>query len=105
MNISRILAPNPGMFTGTGTNTWLVESEGRVVIIDSGPDIEEHQEAIRRAVDQLEPVAVLVTHCHLDHVQSVNQMASELGVPAMGGCPGPAFKFWTWGLKYLQKAS
>ena len=54
MNISRILAPNPGMFTGTGTNTWLVESEGRVVIIDSGPDIEEHQEAIRRAVDQPE---------------------------------------------------
>jgi len=92
MKITRVRAPNPGMFTGSGTNAWLVEADGEVVIIDSGPDIEEHLEGIREAIGELKPVAVLVTHCHLDHVQSANKMAADLGVPCMGSCPGPAFK-------------
>jgi glyoxylase-like metal-dependent hydrolase (beta-lactamase superfamily II) len=92
MKISRVVAPNPGMFTGSGTNTWLVESDGRVVVIDPGPDLPEHRAALSAAVARLEPDAVLVTHCHLDHVHAANPLAAELGVPAMGACPGPSFK-------------
>ena len=92
MNITRVLAPNPGMFTGRGTNSWLVESNGEVAVIDPGPAIEEHQEALVEAIGDQEPIAVLVTHCHLDHVESANDIATRLDVPAMGGCPGPAFK-------------
>ena len=92
MNITRILAPNPGMFTGQGTNTWLLESAGRAVVIDPGPAMEEHEEAIVEALGEQEPVAVLTTHGHLDHVESANAMATRLNVPALGSCPGPAFK-------------
>ena len=40
--IERVLAPNPGPMTGTGTNTWLVESGGEVAVIDPGPDDPAH---------------------------------------------------------------
>lgn len=92
MNITRVRAPNPGMFTGTGTNTWVLESEGRAVVIDPGPAIETHHQAVLAAVAGLDPVAALITHCHLDHVGLANRLASELGVPALGGCPAPGFK-------------
>jgi glyoxylase-like metal-dependent hydrolase (beta-lactamase superfamily II) len=92
MKITRVLAPNPGMFTGRGTNTWLVESAGRVAVIDPGPAIESHRDAIVDQVGDLDPVAVLVTHCHLDHVEQANTIAVRLGVPALGARSGPAFK-------------
>ncbi|MCB2224195.1 MAG: MBL fold metallo-hydrolase [Actinobacteria bacterium] len=92
MKITRILANNPGMFTGRGTNTWVLTSGGRSAIIDPGPALADHQEAIREAIAGTEPIVILVTHCHLDHVESANALAAELGVPLMGGCPGPAFK-------------
>lgn len=92
MKITRVLAPNPGMFTGRGTNTWVVSSGGEAVVIDPGPAIASHTEAVMAAVGTNKPIAVLVTHCHLDHVDSANAVAQQLQVKAMGSCPGPAFK-------------
>ncbi|MCJ7725885.1 MAG: MBL fold metallo-hydrolase [Acidimicrobiia bacterium] len=92
MKITRVLAPNPGMFTGRGTNTWVVSSAGEAVVIDPGPAIASHTEAVMAAVGTDKTVAVLVTHCHLDHVESANAVAGKLKVKAMGSCPGPAFK-------------
>jgi glyoxylase-like metal-dependent hydrolase (beta-lactamase superfamily II) len=92
MNITRILAPNPGMFTGTGTNTWVIESEGKAAVVDPGPNLEQHREAVGRAVEGLDPVALLITHCHLDHVGLANWLSETWGAPALGGCPAPGFK-------------
>jgi len=92
MKITRVLAGNPGMFTGKGTNTYVVASAGEVAVIDPGPALEDHREAVLEAIGDDKPVAVLVTHCHLDHVESANEIAATLGVLAMGPCPGPAFK-------------
>ena len=93
MKIERILANNPGPFTGPGTNTWVLDDgEGRVVIIDPGPVDTRHAAAIIQAVEVREVESVLVTHTHSDHAPLANPLARDLGVPAIGHAPGPNFE-------------
>ena len=92
MRIERVLAPNAGPFTGTGTNTWVVEDDGAVVIIDPGPVIDSHRAAIHEAVGDLKVGAVLVTHTHEDHAPLANEVARHFEAPAMGHAPGPGFE-------------
>jgi glyoxylase-like metal-dependent hydrolase (beta-lactamase superfamily II) len=80
------------LFTGAGTNTWVLQSTGRVAILDPGPPIPRHLDAVRELIEELEPVAVLVSHTHPDHAPAANQLASELGIPAYGRAAGPGFK-------------
>lgn len=89
--IERILAPNPGLYTGPGTNTYLMRSAGEVLIVDPGPIIETHAVAIRSAIGRDRAVGVVVTHTHPDHAPLANPLARLLGVPAMGFGPGPEF--------------
>lgn len=84
MIITRILAPNPGPFTGAGTNTYVVSADGEAAIVDPGPLVECHLEAIRGALADLTVVGVLVTHHHLDHAPAANPLAAEFGVPSYG---------------------
>lgn len=92
IRIDRVLANNPGPFTGPGTNTWLLDDGlGSVVIIDPGPIDNRHSKAIEAAVDDRSIVAVLVTHTHEDHAPMANPLARDLGVPALGYASGPGF--------------
>ncbi|CAN5405644.1 MAG: MBL fold metallo-hydrolase [Acidimicrobiia bacterium] len=91
MRIERVLAPNPGPFTGPGTNTWVVTDAGQAVVIDPGPVIAEHLEAVVHRLGDATPVAVVVTHTHPDHAPAANPLADRLGVPALGFAPGPEF--------------
>lgn len=91
MRLERVLAPNPGPYTGPGTNTYVVEFDGLSVVIDPGPIIETHLAAVEHALGESRPVAVLVTHTHPDHAPAANPLASRLGVPALGFAPGPEF--------------
>jgi glyoxylase-like metal-dependent hydrolase (beta-lactamase superfamily II) len=91
MRIERILANNPGPFTGPGTNTWLVEAGGEMIVIDPGPVDPGHLERVVERVAGYTPVGVLVTHTHVDHAPLANPLARELGVPAFGHSPGPEF--------------
>jgi glyoxylase-like metal-dependent hydrolase (beta-lactamase superfamily II) len=92
MKIERILANNPGPFTGPGTNTWLLDDgSGSVVIIDPGPVDSGHAKAIMEAVVDRTVDQVLVTHTHSDHAPLANPLARDLGVPAVGYAPGPNF--------------
>lgn len=84
MNVQRILAPNPGTYTGDGTNTYIIESAGEIVVVDPGPVITEHAEAIATAVDGRPVSAVIVTHTHIDHAPLANTMARQFGAPALG---------------------
>ncbi len=86
-----MLAPNPGPYTGAGTNTWIVVDAGEAVVIDPGPVIGTHIEAIVHAIGEATPVAVVVTHTHPDHAPAANPLAARLGVPALGFAPGPEF--------------
>ncbi len=92
MRIDRVLAPNPGPYTGPGTNTYVVFDGGRSVVIDPGPIIDAHLGAIEHALADSAPTAVLVTHTHPDHAPAANPLAQRLGVPALGFAPGPQFE-------------
>jgi glyoxylase-like metal-dependent hydrolase (beta-lactamase superfamily II) len=92
IRIDRVLANNPGPFTGPGTNTWLLDDgHGELVIIDPGPIEVRHLEAIHNTIADRAVVAVLVTHTHEDHAPMANPLALDLGVPAIGYAPGPGF--------------
>ena len=78
LRITRVLAPNPSIYTLEGTNTWIVGSEPSIVI-DPGPDLPEHLDDVVR---QAEPVgAVLVTHDHPDHAPGALPFAQQVGAP------------------------
>ena len=92
MLIERILANNPGPFTGAGTNTWLLDDgSGSLVVIDPGPVDSRHAKAIEAAVGARHVEHILVTHTHLDHAPMANPLARDFSVPALGHQPGPQF--------------
>ena len=93
MKIERILANNPGPFTGPGTNTWLLDDgSGQVALIDPGPVDTRHAKAIFEVIGRRSVVAVLVTHTHVDHAPMANPIARDFDVPAVGHAPGPQFE-------------
>jgi glyoxylase-like metal-dependent hydrolase (beta-lactamase superfamily II) len=91
LNIQKVLAPNPSVYTGPGTNTYLLGSVGEMAIIDPGPIDSSHRDAIDEAVGDTAVRFVLVTHTHSDHAPLANPLAHHYGVPAVGFAPGPGF--------------
>lgn len=92
IRIHRVLANNRGLFTGPGTNTWLLDDGGgNVVVIDPGPVDTKHTESIIGVLGARRVVAVLVTHTHIDHAPLANPLARDLAAPAIGFAPGPHF--------------
>jgi glyoxylase-like metal-dependent hydrolase (beta-lactamase superfamily II) len=83
--IRRVVANNPGPFTFRGTGTYIV-GRGEVAVIDPGPDLPEHLEAILAAVESERVTAILVTHNHADHSPLARPLAERTGAPAYG-CP------------------
>lgn len=93
MKIERVLANNPGPFTGPGTNTWLLDDgRGSVAVIDPGPVDNAHADALLARLSDRKVAFVLVTHTHVDHAPLANPLALDLEVPAIGFSPGPHFE-------------
>ena len=80
MKITHLRAPNPGPLTLSGTNTYVVE---RAWVVDPGPLIDSHLDAIVAAVDA--PAGILLTHSHADHSEAAPELAARLGVPVAEG--------------------
>jgi glyoxylase-like metal-dependent hydrolase (beta-lactamase superfamily II) len=79
--ILRIVAPNPGPMTLEGTNTYVVGRDPAYVI-DPGPAIESHVEAVRAAAGERGGLGgILLTHSHSDH----SEAAPALEAPVMWG--------------------
>src|SRR5580693_678498 len=73
--VTRVIAPNPGPYTGPGTNTWILDAGSVAVVIDPGPDDASHLAAINRALAGATVGVVLVTHSHPDHLPLADQVA------------------------------
>jgi glyoxylase-like metal-dependent hydrolase (beta-lactamase superfamily II) len=84
--VRRVLAPNPSAFTYTGTQTYLV-GRGEVAVIDPGPDIEAHVEAILGATAGERIVAIVCTHTHRDHSPATRALKAATGAPIIGCAP------------------
>jgi glyoxylase-like metal-dependent hydrolase (beta-lactamase superfamily II) len=85
--IERIVAPNPGPMTLTGTNTYLVgDGAGNLAAIDPGPeDLPEHVDAVLRRARELGRIStVIVTHRHLDHLPAATPLCRETGALLAG---------------------
>ena len=65
-SVRRIVARNPSPFTFHGTGTYVV-GHGRVAVIDPGPALDEHIEALASGLRGETITHVLVTHTHRDH--------------------------------------
>jgi glyoxylase-like metal-dependent hydrolase (beta-lactamase superfamily II) len=65
--VERVLAPNPGPFTFKGTGVYLVGAGSGVAVVDPGPAIPEHIEALKRAIGARRLTHIFVTHTHADH--------------------------------------
>jgi hydroxyacylglutathione hydrolase len=64
-------------------NAWLVSNDGRAVLVDPGEEAERLQREIAEREVKVE--AILITHCHFDHVGAVAAMAEHTGAPVY--CP------------------
>jgi glyoxylase-like metal-dependent hydrolase (beta-lactamase superfamily II) len=86
-HVTRIIAPNPGMMTGPGTNTYLVGGE-QLAVIDPGPAIDSHIAAVLAAGAGRIRV-VLCTHTHMDHSPAAAAIKAATGAVVVG-VPAPA---------------
>jgi glyoxylase-like metal-dependent hydrolase (beta-lactamase superfamily II) len=84
--VRRVLAPNPSPFTYTGTQTYLIGS-GEVAVIDPGPDLPEHVEALTAALAGERVKAILCTHTHRDHSPASRPLQAATGAPIVGCAP------------------
>ena len=84
--IRRVVAPNPGPYTFRGTNSYIL-GEGRVAVVDPGPDDPAHRAALLAAVAGETVTHILVTHTHRDHSAGVPALVAAAGAATAGGGP------------------
>ena len=83
--VRRIVAPNPGVMTGAGTNTYLLGDEA-VAVLDPGPAIDKHIRAILdTAGDRIR--WIVCTHTHPDHSPAWKAVHEATGAQVIGALP------------------
>jgi glyoxylase-like metal-dependent hydrolase (beta-lactamase superfamily II) len=81
--IRRVIADNPGPFTYVGTGTYIV-GRGTVAVIDPGPDLDGHLQALLAALDGETVSHILVTHHHSDHSPLARPLQAATGARIYG---------------------
>ena len=77
--IRRVVAPNPSPLTFKGTNTYVIGTR-EPVVIDPGPNLDSHLEAIFSAIPPGRQIRkILLTHAHLDHSEMAPRLAEHTG--------------------------
>jgi glyoxylase-like metal-dependent hydrolase (beta-lactamase superfamily II) len=84
--IARLLAHNPSAFTYYGTQSYLIGTDA-VAVIDPGPDLPEHVEALLAAIAGRPVAAIMCTHTHRDHSPAARPLAEAIGAPVIGCAP------------------
>ncbi|GAB5895867.1 MBL fold metallo-hydrolase [Mycolicibacterium mageritense] len=75
---SVLLCNNPGLMTLEGTNTWVLRAPGsdEMVVVDPGPDDDEH---IARIAELGRIALVLISHKHEDHTGGIDKIVERTG--------------------------
>ena len=84
--VRRVIANNPSKYTYLGTGTYIV-GHGDVAVIDPGPILDEHRDALAAALEGDRVRAILVTHCHSDHSPLAAWLREETGAPTIAFGP------------------
>lgn len=81
-DLRRLRAPNPSPMTERGTNTYLV-GKTSLAVIDPGPDMPEHLDAIMAEIGAAQVEVILVTHSHRDHSCLAPNLSEQTGAPVL----------------------
>ena len=79
--VHRVTAGNSSVFTGPGTNTYLIGDKD-VTVLDPGPALQEHIDSIASFSSNINQI--VITHTHLDHSPGVKLLKDKLDIPAYG---------------------
>jgi glyoxylase-like metal-dependent hydrolase (beta-lactamase superfamily II) len=85
--VTRVLAPNPGPFTFRGTGVHFVGAGPEIAVIDPGPLLPAHLEALKAAIGGRRVSHILITHTHRDHSEAANALKAWSGAPTFGFGP------------------
>ena len=80
-NVRVLTAPNPGPMTFSGTNTYIIGSKSDLCILDPGPNIEQHYEALKELLKKEKGSHILVSHSHMDHSSMAKRLSKEFAIP------------------------
>lgn len=78
--IQRVIAKNPSKFSYHGTGTYVLGTHD-VVVIDPGPVLDSHRDALATTLKGRNVVGIVVTHCHSDHSPLTQWLHEETGAP------------------------
>ena len=84
--VRRVVARNPGPFTFHGTSTFVVGNR-KVAVIDPGPALAEHVEAIVAGLKGETVSHIIATHTHADHSPACRLLQERTGAPTYGFGP------------------
>ena len=84
--VRRVIANNPSKYTYMGTGTYII-GHGDVAVIDPGPMLDEHRDALAAALEGERVRVILVTHCHSDHSPLAAWLRDITGAPTIAFGP------------------
>lgn len=85
--VTRVLCENPSPYTYTGTGTYIIGNKTDAAIIDPGPDMISHGEALLSALGNRRLQSILVTHTHQDHSPLSSWLKQNTGAAVYGYGP------------------
>lgn len=81
--VATVLGQNPGPFTGPGTNTYIVGTSKRPILLDTGQGVAIYADLLETALKELsassELEQIVLTHAHVDHLGGVRQVKERFG--------------------------
>lgn len=92
--VQRIICANPSKFTYRGTGTYVVGGR-ECVVIDPGPRVDSHRDALAAALAGRKVVGIVITHCHGDHSPLSAWLKEETGAPTYAIGPHRVVEGWT----------
>ena len=84
--VRRVIADNPSKYTYLGTGTYIIGHDD-VAVVDPGPLLDSHRDALAAALDGARVRAILVTHCHSDHSPLADWLHDMSGAPTFAFGP------------------